>query len=457
MTYGTFVEELRSARLSRFGSEFVWVALGLGLAIVGGVVGVRLLTGVLSPAAYGELALTVTLAALVHQSALGPLTQAFLRYFAPAHESGRFGAYLRGVWHLLARATGIIAGISLGAGLVLVLVGRKEWVGLLWGAFLLSVLFGVGSALDGVQNAARHQAVVAWHQGLTPWMRSLFAFGLATEFGARASNALLGFVVGSIVVFASQIWLFRRTILGSSTLRHLVKTGEVEPLISQMRDYAWPFATWGVLAWLQMSSDRWALQAFQGPQSVGIYAVLYQLGYVPMSTLSSLVIQLVVPVIFSRSGDGTDPDRVKDAFTLTQGVVVGMLLLTGLASALAFVLRGPIFALFVGPDFRASSAYFPLLVFAGGIFGAGQGAALILMSGTYTRLLVLPKITTAIVGVLLNVGGAYWLGIPGVVFANVLFGLVFFVWIVVVGRKFGRTVRSPDPSEVRAVRYRHSA
>ncbi len=49
MTYATFSYELRSARVSRFGSKFVWVVLGLGLATVGGAVGVRLLTSVLSP------------------------------------------------------------------------------------------------------------------------------------------------------------------------------------------------------------------------------------------------------------------------------------------------------------------------------------------------------------------------------------------------------------------------
>ncbi len=456
MTYATLVDELGSTRISRFRSEFVWVALGLGLATVGGAVGVRLLTSVMSPSAYGELTLTVTLAALVHQSVTGPLTQAILRYFAPAHESGKFNAYLRGVQHLLVRATGIITGIALVTGIVVLLVGRRDWIGLLGGAFLLSAVLGVGTSLDGMQNAARHQAVVAWHQGLMPWLRSLFAFGLVVEFGARAGNALLGFVAGATVVLASQVWLFRRTILRSRAPQGRVITGDVEYLIGQMRRYAWPFASWGVLSWLQQSSDRWALQLFQNAQSVGIYAVLYQLGYVPMSMLSSLVVQLVLPVIFSRSGDGKDLTRVRGAFVLTQRVVVWMLVATVIASTLAFVLRDLIFALLVGPDFRSSSAYFPLLVLGGGIFGAGQSAALIFMSGTDTRALVLPKVTTAIAGVLLNEGGAYWFGVPGVVFANVLFGLAFFAWIVVLGRQFELTARPPDQSEIHAVRYRHS-
>lgn len=160
----------------------------------------------------------------------------------------------------------------------MVLAGHLEWAGLVWGAFLLSLLFGIGASLDAVQNAARQQKVVAWHQAVTPWLRSLFAFGLIVGFGARTGNALLGFVIGSAVVLASQVLLFWRKIVRAFAPRGAAAS-DVERLMSQMRGYAWPFATWGVLTWLQMSSDRWAPQTFQNVRSVGIYAMLYQLGY----------------------------------------------------------------------------------------------------------------------------------------------------------------------------------
>lgn len=402
---------------------------------MGSAVGVRALTGVLSPSTYGELTLAVTLSALTHQSILGPLAQAFLRYFAPSHELGRFGAYLRGMWHLLAWATGIVSGIALFAALLLFVLGHRELIGLVWGAFLLSLLFGVGSSFDAIQNAARHQAIVAWHQGITPWLRFAFAFGLAVKFGARTGEALLGYILGSALVFVSQASLFWRKIVSHSRPRSAVSASDAADLVGQMQAYAWPITTWGILTWLQMSSDRWALQVFGSAQNVGIYAVLYQLGYVPMTMASSLALQLIVPVVFSRSGDGTDVARLRSAHQLNALAVLGTMVATGLLTLGALLLRDHIFALLVGPQYRWGSVYLPLVVLAGGLFACGQTASLILMSEKDTRLLVRPKVVTALAGVLFNVAGAYWRGVPGVVVGNVLFGLFYFGWIAVLGWK----------------------
>ncbi len=444
MAHATFTEGLRSARPTRFGYELVWVALGLGMATLGGAVGVRAMTGVLSPATYGELTLVVTLSALAHQTILGPLGQAFLRYFAPAHESGRFGAYLRGVWQLTAWAAGIIVTIAFLLVVLLVAVGRRDWVPLVWGTCFLSLVFGIGSSLDGVQNAARQQAVVAWHQGITPWLRFAGALGLVVEFGANAGNALMGYVLGSMAVLVSQILLFWRRILGQHGRRTVVNDSDVAGFVRQMRVYAWPFASWGILAWVQMASDRWALQVFHGARTVGIYAVLYQVGYVPMSMLSGLVLQLIVPVVFSRSGDGTDPHRLRSAHTVNLYGVWGVMLVTGFMTLAALLFRDQILALVAGPAYRVGAVYLPAVVLAGGLFASGQTASLVLMSGTDTRLLVRPKMVTAIAGVLFNVAGAYWYGLQGVVMANVLFGLLYFVWIAVLAWKYRTLGRFSD-------------
>lgn len=434
MTRPTLSEELKSAGLARFGFEFVWIALGLSLAIAGGAVGIRVLTGVLSPSTYGELTLAMTLSTLTHQSILGPLGQAFLRFFASSHESHRLSAYLLGVRHLLLRATAIVLGIALVATLLAVVLGQTDWIGLVWGALFLSLVYGIGASLDGIQNAAREQAVVAWHQGATPWSRFAFAFWMVMRFGAKAGVALVGYILGSALILASQTWLFWRKIL-STRPRNPVVPGEVVDTVRQMLAYAWPIATWGVITWFQMSSDRWALQIFRGAESVGIYAVLYQLGYVPMTMVANLVVQLVVPVIFSRSGDGKDPHRLQSAHMLNMWVIIGMVVATSVLTLMALLLRDPLFALLVGPQYHSGSTYLPLVVLAGGLFACGQCASLVLMSGTNTRLLVRPKIVTAVVGVLFNLIGAYWFGVPGVVMANVLFGALFFGWVVILAWK----------------------
>ena len=71
----------------------------------------------------------------------------------------------------------------------------------------------------------------------------------------------------------------------------------------------------------------------------------------------------------------------------------------------------------------------PWMLFAGGVFAAGQTIGLNLMSQMKTETMVVAKIITALLGVMFNFAGAYFFGISGIVFAGVLFSVLFFVWI----------------------------
>ena len=79
------------------------------MAVAGSLASVRLLTELLNPAQYGELALGMTLATLVNQVIMGPICSGTLRYYSIASEQNDLRAY----WHAVGRLTlwsiGIIA------------------------------------------------------------------------------------------------------------------------------------------------------------------------------------------------------------------------------------------------------------------------------------------------------------------------------------------------------------
>ena len=91
------IETVRSPRFRRLFKEGIWIALGQVMAMLGLLVGVRLLTELLDPAAYGELALGMTLAILANQIIFGPLGGGVARFYAPAVEQGDLGSYLSAV------------------------------------------------------------------------------------------------------------------------------------------------------------------------------------------------------------------------------------------------------------------------------------------------------------------------------------------------------------------------
>jgi O-antigen/teichoic acid export membrane protein len=408
-----------------------WIALGQAAAVLGALVGVRILTGVLPPDAYGRLALGMTVATFVNQTVLGPLSSGATRFFAPAREAGTLGSYLIAVKDLLLRATGGVILIASVLCLGFVALGRAEWIGLGLAALCFALLSGYNGVLNGMQNAARQRAVVALHQGLASWARFLLAAGFVVWLGGRSTTAMLGYALAILIVLASQGWFFRRTLASYCDVRQRTPS-HAHGWKTDLLAYAWPLAIWGIPTWARLASDRWALQMFSSTEDVGRYAVLYQLGCYPVMIVTSLMVQLVYPVFFQRAGDASDASRLQHVYRLNRRLTAGTLLLTAVVALLVYGLHDGIFRVLVASQYRAVSALLPGMVMAGGLYATGELAAVSLLSGMNTRALLAPKIVSAVAGVLLNVLGAAWWGTPGVVGAAVFAAGVYLVWVLLV-------------------------
>jgi O-antigen/teichoic acid export membrane protein len=426
--------------IHRLTGEFSYVLLGQGAAVLGSIFGVRLLTSVLPPTRYGELALGMTAATLTQQVIFGPIASASLRFFAPAEECDELGGYLRALRSMLLRGSALLFVLAVLLPIGLCLRGYFGYFGLLCAAFSYSLISGYNCTFDGIQNAARHRPVVAWHQASGQWLRFLLAVGFIKLIGSFSSVAMLGYAVASLTVLISQIVFYRRNILCWNPSAGVKNKGSVDQWRSHMLRYAWPFAVWGTFTWAQLASDRWALQVFSDTANVGLYAVLYQIGYSPIMLLSGSIVQLAAPVVFSLAGDASDSSRMNQTRHLNILLVVGSTCLTALLTIFAFLFHEDIFALLVAAEYRRISHLFPLVVLSAGLFASGQVGAIFLLSNITTSNLIAPKVTSAIMGVILNLLGAYWLGIKGVILALASTSLLYFLWIL-------RLIRTSDISD----------
>jgi O-antigen/teichoic acid export membrane protein len=430
---------MRSERFRRLSREALWIVSSQVAVVVGSFVGVRLMTTLLEPSAYGELALALTIPALVGQTLVGPLSNGVARFYAPAVEKGQLGSYLGGVRRLMMWETGLIALAILGTVVCLHAAGRSGWTGLAAAAFLFALVSGSNSVLSSVQMAARQRSIVALHQAVEPWARFLLAAALVTFVGGASTTAMVGYALGVVPVLASQFVFFRRIVPRPRSSR-----SDEERWQWEIFRYSWPFAAWGLFTWLQLASDRWALEAFSNAEEVGRFAVLYQLGYYPISLATGMATQFLAPIFFQRAGDGTDVDRTTNVHRLSwqmSGLALGT---TAVAVCLALLFHAQVFRLLVAPRYRSVSHLLPWMMLAGGAFAAGQAMSLSLMSQMKTRALIAPKVITALLGVLLNVGGAYWLGTTGLVAAAGIAAAVYLAWMAALSRRPGLVpLRSP--------------
>ena len=418
---------------ARVGKELAWVIAGQVMAAAGGFIGVRYMTRAMAPAVYGELALALTGATLVQQCVGGPISQSAIRFFALARETARLPEYFASIRRMVVRASGFLvvfgfAGYMVARSLDRTLRPLPILLGLLF-----SIVYGCNIVTDAIQSGARRRIVVAFHQALAQWLKPLLAVAVMLLLGASAWVALFGYVAAVATVLISQIASLRPHIRAARELAIGDPPPAIapEPLNSLMTRYAWPFVSWGLLCWLQVSSDRWFLNWFRDPESVAAFAVCFQLGYYPILLLSTAIGSLTTPILFQVGGDGQNRERLQRAAVMNYWQTLVVLSITALAALAVYPLRFPLMRTLAAPVYASCAVYLPWMILAGGLFSAGQAASMIFLVGTRPDRLVRIKIITAVLGTLSNGILIYYMGIAGAVVSCLGFGFIYCLSVIV--------------------------
>jgi O-antigen/teichoic acid export membrane protein len=426
---------IATPRFYRLAKEGGWIVAGQIAAVMGALVLVRVLTEYLAPAQYGQLALGLTVAGLVNQVVMGGVTAGIGRFYSIAAEKNDLPGYLYASRRLLRYATAVVVAIAVVLMMGLIWLGYSQWMGLAAAALVFSVLSGYNVSLSGIQNAARQRAVVAFHGGLDAWLKILLAVGVMVWLGSSSTAVVTGYALSSLLVTGSQFFFLRRLIRPRGEKPQATD----EHWGRRIWAYSWPFSAWGVFTWAQQVSDRWALQTFASTQEVGMYAVVFQLGYVPIGLAATMAMTFVGPILYQRSGTATDHTRNSSVHRIAWRITLVGLLMTILAFGLTYMLHEWIFRLLVDAQYYSVSPILPWMVLAGGIFVAGQMLALKLMSEMKSAAMTTAKIVSAICGVGLNIYGAARFGLQGVVAALVAFSCIYFFWMVWLAQRAAAT------------------
>lgn len=412
-------------RFRRLASEGFWILSGQVAAVIGALVLVRVLTEYLEPEEYGQLTLGLTIAGLVNQVVMGGLTAGISRFYSIAAEKNELAEYLKASQQQMGYAVMTAGAITLASISGLLWMGHSQWIVLATAALVLSVFNGCSSALSGIHNAARQRAVVALHGGVEPWLRILLAVGMMLWLGSSSTAVILGYAFSSLIVTGSQLLFLQKLIRPQGT-----QTDTSGDWGLQIWAYSWPFSVWGIFTWLQQISDRWALQTFSSGHEVGLYAVVFQLGYVPIGLVMGMAMTFLGPILYQRSGNTADQTRNLSVHRIAWRITFASLAITALAFMFTLLLHEWIFELLVATKYHEVSHLLPWVVLAGGVFASAQMLALKLMSEMKSAVMTTAKIVTAVLAVGLNIYGASQFGSQGVVAALIAFSCIYFFWMV---------------------------
>lgn len=413
-------------RVRRLLGEGTWILTGQVMSVVGSLALVRVLTGRLSPSAYGELSLGLTLGTLTGQIALAGVMPGIMRFYSIAAERDQVRSFLAASARLMRLGTVLTAGLAL-----LVALAAKLSHQLTFGLVILSAAYAqfsnYNSTLSSIQNAARQRAIVALHGGAEPIVRILILLVVFSVFQPTAFSVLWGYLIGVALVVASQLYFLRRIV----PWKRPVEAAAQAELEAMMWTYSKPYTIFNLFTWAQASSDRWALNTFASSGDVGHYAVVMQLGFSPIALVTGLLSALLGPILFQRSGDATNSERNDWVHRKSWQLTGFCLAITLIAFLVALAAHGLVFRLFTAREYWSVSSMLPWMLVAGGLFAASQAVGLKLQSDLKTGLLLVPKIVTSLVAVVLNVVGASLGGVRGVVAALVAFNVLHFGWMAV--------------------------
>ena len=431
----TFLQKALSTPYLRIGREFVWVGVGQAASVVGSLVGLKVLTKMLGASEFGILTLALTAPLLLGNFFFPGPGQAVMRFFSASLESKQASELMQAAWRTMWQRSVIVVGFVVCVAILMWLTEQNQWWSILAAALVYGGFTSFSTILDGMQNAVRQRAVVAWHAGLSQWLRLVFAVMLFLILGVSATVAMWGYAIASIVVFGSQYWQYQRFCHHTPLTQAANRPEQINDWVRKINAYSWPFSLFGIFAWLQSSTERWGLGIVVNTAAVGQYAALTQLGLASMAILSNCLIQVGAPVLYSRAGDGCDPSRRAHVDRLIMKLLLVMFTVTLLILVGGSLFHREIFSIFVAQDFFDVSPLLPVALLAGGLLGCGQVASFMVLTGTESHPLIIPKSATAILTALAVLVGANLAGISGVIWANVAGAVFYLVMIFIVNSR----------------------
>jgi len=428
----------------RLCSEIGWIVLGQAGSAVAGLFGLKILTHVLNPVAFGKLSLANTIVVLISTNFLfGPLGQGLMRFWAISKSQGNLNEFysVSNQFKKYTIALCLIIGIIF--VLAVALFTNMEWAALLAVATAAGILSGWLGLRTAVFTAARKRHWVAFLNIGNALFKPVIAACLVLLVAVSAFWAMVGYLVAVLLllILAERFYLDMVTNTQGST--SILDNNITSDIWKNIISFSWPFAVWAVFAWVHLACDKWTLQAFHGPEIVGAFVVISQLAKYPLLFGSGFLTTFIIPIAYQRAGDLTQHKKIISAYkflAFMAGVyILGLLLLMWLY----FMFHRGLVLFISNIEFVKFSFLLPWLTAAWGIYYLGQILANFGMVANKSQIYIAPKILAATIAGISTFYLSAKYQVIGVVCGLTLASLVYTFWCFVMAIKMVNVHRMP--------------
>jgi len=402
--------------------EIIWVVIGNSINILGVLLILKLFTKKLSSEEYGIYYLSLTISIFIGQIFFGPLGNGISRYFAISKEEGKTAELITNSLKICKKTIILLGIFYLVTIVILIIMQKSNYIFALTSTVFFSIFSGFTSIIYSIQNINRERKLVAFFQIIETTLKISLTYFLILVFKQNANTALLANAAASLLIFIIQIWYLNKynKILVSSNI-NLINTKYIKKIIN----YSIPFSIWGIFAWAQISSDRWFLQSFSDTNAVAKYAVLFQIGYYPVTILMGYIVQVITPILFNTAGNGEDNSRKQKATKLNIKIAFSSLVITVCSFIFVCYFHGNISNLLSSSKYIEVSKFLPYMILSGGIFATSQILSLDFLSHLKINQLMAIKISTSIFGILISFFLINKFQFIGAIFSNLGYSIIY--------------------------------
>jgi O-antigen/teichoic acid export membrane protein len=423
-------------RTRKLRAELAWIIAGQLLGFIGGFVGIKVLTNLMGPKGYGQLALGLTIAGLMNMFVYGPVANVVSRFYAVYRERGGLGLYFPVLRRLHGQLASVLSLLILLATVVICLSIGPFWGLIVFISSLYGIAAGVNTSFLSLQSAIRQRKVVALHQGADVWLRISLAIAMVLLLRRSGDAAMLGYLMGTLLVVVSQrFFALRNGEIGSHWHGNDPDRDELRQCRSEFSAYAWSFVLFAGFGAVSMYADRWILQGLNGESAVGIYAAIYQIAASPVNIFFAMVNQLMVPIVFERAGAMTTAAHAEGSSELLRATIVLSCLASLFITVVAFCFSEQLVRLFTNDEFARYHQILWLSVLGLSLFNIGQLFTVKGLNYGRPRIYLWPKVWQALSFVLFCFILASKYPLLGVAYGICLSSLVYLLAVVLVNRR----------------------
>jgi len=388
----------------------------------------------MTPVEYGKLAIANTIVLFIGANIFGPLGQGLMRFWSINNEKGNLIEYLLISKQMIVYLFSGILLISLLFLTASFFTRLNNWSVIGTIAILLGALTGWMGVRTNMLMAARNRQAVALVNSISAFLKPAVASILVLSMTSSACVVMAGFLVTTVLI----VWSLER--YNSKFIRLICKDPSKKiydkqnsnEIYKEIINFSWPFFIWGIFSWVHQSSDRWAIQIYQGSDVLGGYSVIAQLALFPIVLGSGFLSTFFLPIAYDRGGALTTLDSIKSANKIIVTMIVLYLICTAILIGIFSLYHRQIVILISNKHYADFSNLLPGLTVAWAFFFLGQMLSGFGLLANKPKAYIAPVLVSGLSAAFFTFYFVSIKGPPGAVIGLCIAGFIYASWFLVI-------------------------